>query len=106
MHALETLFSFISLQFKIVSNTVRMYESIKAYICNKYILNTERKIFNYDLIVLCRVCITLKRNVFFSLAYAAKYKLFPSKDALKCPKMLRPCMHCTLVYRDGSEPAL
>ena len=31
MHALETLFPFISLHIQIVSNTVRMYESIKAY---------------------------------------------------------------------------
>ena len=47
MHAVGTLFSPISPQFKIVSNTVRMYASKFKGLCNKYILNTERKVFTY-----------------------------------------------------------
>ena len=66
MHALETLFSSISLQFQIVSKTMRVHAletlfyffslqfqilsecmKVQRPICNKYILNTERKVFNF-----------------------------------------------------------
>ena len=69
MHALETLFPSFSLQFQIVSNYIRVHAletlfsfllcSSKSFeilsecmkvqrpICNKYILNTERTLFNY-----------------------------------------------------------
>mgnify|MGYP000613318142 FL=1 len=70
MHALETMFPSISLQFQIVSNYIRIHAletlisffsavqnrfkysnvrimKVQRPICNNYILNTERKVFNY-----------------------------------------------------------
>ena len=46
VHALETLFSFLlcsSKSFQILSECM----NVQRPICNKYILNTERKVFNY-----------------------------------------------------------
>jgi len=67
MHALETLFSYFSLRFQIVSNTVRMHA-----------LETLFSIFFFGLI--SNFCVESlhyfkKKCIFFNLANAAKYKI-------------------------------
>jgi len=57
---------------------------------NTYILNRERKVFNYLLFLyyICVESLHLKKIIFFVLANAAKYiKENPSKYALECSKM-------------------
>mgnify|MGYP000464658621 CR=1 FL=1 len=77
MHALETLFLYMSLQFQIVSNTIRIHA-----------LDT---LFSFFLLWL-NFCVEslhyLKKNCIFSAWQALQnIKLFPSNYALKCPKM-------------------
>ena len=56
--------------------------------CNKYILNRERKVFNYLwLYFLCGEFTFKTEYSFVVLANAAKYKRNPSKYALNCSKM-------------------
>ena len=109
MHALETLFPSISLQFQIVSNYTRVHAletlfsfllcSSKSFqilsecmnaqrpICNKYILNTERKVFTYRWFnfVVKSLHYFIEEYLFWQTLQ--NIKLFPSKHALKCPKM-------------------
>ena len=90
MHALGTLFSSISLQFQIISKTVTVHalETLFSFwLCSfKYCQNVWRYTGLYNYIMKLK---NGRVSTLFDITWLTlqNIKLFPSKNALKCPKM-------------------
>ena len=98
MHALDTLFSSISLQFRIVSNTIRMHalETLCSLFfsavpkCFKYLQDACFRyisIFLWLYFVVESLHYFKKKCIFSPWQTQQNIKLLPSKYPLKCPKM-------------------